>query len=439
MNIGKLAQRAGITTRTLHHYDQIGLLKPSSVADNGYRTYGASDVERLYRILALRELGLPLAGIAAVLAGEPSPIDEILEGQRAQLQAEIDQRQLIVEKLQRLQGRLQDSASASTEEWLELLQQMQLQDRYFSLDELALLRSGAGEWAPLASRVRELMAAGTEASSPAATALAAEWVGNLQQATGGRGELWGKLADMIAREPKVQAQTGIDPGMLAYLAAAIAHLEVDDEGSVARAPVSAFSESAYDLAYQRGAPWDIGQVQPAWSALLEEDRLEGPVLEVGCGTGDLALAMARRHPVLAVDLSAVAIQEASRKGARSDLPVEFKVWNAVDLAGLERRFATVIDCGFFHALAMEDRQRFARELARVTGEGARYVVLGFATRLPLPNAPSPLSAEGMQEVLGPHWTLEWQRPTRFMTRWAQDGVPALMCSLRRTAAAATCK
>jgi MerR family transcriptional regulator, thiopeptide resistance regulator len=75
--------------------------------------------------------------------GRESPIDVILERQRAQLQELIARQQVIVEKLQRLQGRLKDSASASSEEWFELLQLMQLQDRYFSPKELALFRSRA--------------------------------------------------------------------------------------------------------------------------------------------------------------------------------------------------------------------------------------------------------------------------------------------------------
>ena len=58
--IGELAQAAGVTVRALHHYDRLGLLVPSERTHGGHRLYTAADVQRLYRLLALRELGLPL-------------------------------------------------------------------------------------------------------------------------------------------------------------------------------------------------------------------------------------------------------------------------------------------------------------------------------------------------------------------------------------------
>ena len=57
---------AGITPRTLHHYDEIGLLKPSRVGDNGYRYYGEESVLRLQQILFYRELGIPLEDIKKI-------------------------------------------------------------------------------------------------------------------------------------------------------------------------------------------------------------------------------------------------------------------------------------------------------------------------------------------------------------------------------------
>lgn len=66
--VGQLATQTGLTVRALHHYDRLGLLHPAARTPAGYRCYSAADVERLYRIRALRVLGLPLAEIAAVLA-----------------------------------------------------------------------------------------------------------------------------------------------------------------------------------------------------------------------------------------------------------------------------------------------------------------------------------------------------------------------------------
>jgi DNA-binding transcriptional MerR regulator/uncharacterized glyoxalase superfamily protein PhnB len=65
--VGELARASGLTVRTLHYYEQIGLLVPSRRSDGGQRIYDDSDVARLYRICLLRRVGLPLAEIGNVL------------------------------------------------------------------------------------------------------------------------------------------------------------------------------------------------------------------------------------------------------------------------------------------------------------------------------------------------------------------------------------
>lgn len=65
--VGEVASAAGLTVRTLHHYDHIGLLAPSTRTGAGHRLYSAADLDRLYRITLLRRLGFPLEQISAVL------------------------------------------------------------------------------------------------------------------------------------------------------------------------------------------------------------------------------------------------------------------------------------------------------------------------------------------------------------------------------------
>jgi DNA-binding transcriptional MerR regulator/uncharacterized glyoxalase superfamily protein PhnB len=66
--VGALAEATGLTVRTLHHYDEIGLLQPSARVAGGHRLYDADDLARLYRIIRLRQLGFPLSQVAEVLA-----------------------------------------------------------------------------------------------------------------------------------------------------------------------------------------------------------------------------------------------------------------------------------------------------------------------------------------------------------------------------------
>ncbi|MFD1537268.1 MerR family transcriptional regulator [Nonomuraea guangzhouensis] len=87
--IQELAARAGITSRTLRHYDRVGLLAPSRVGENGYRFYDATAVARLQRILLMRGLGMGLPAIAEVLAEEVEAGDG-LRAHIAALEAERD-------------------------------------------------------------------------------------------------------------------------------------------------------------------------------------------------------------------------------------------------------------------------------------------------------------------------------------------------------------
>ena len=66
--VGTVARMAGVTVRTLHHYDAIGLLRPTGRAENGYRRYSEADIERLQRILFYRELELGLDRIKDAMA-----------------------------------------------------------------------------------------------------------------------------------------------------------------------------------------------------------------------------------------------------------------------------------------------------------------------------------------------------------------------------------
>ncbi|WP_052462691.1 MerR family transcriptional regulator [Nigerium massiliense] len=75
--VSELADRAGISGRTLRHYHQIGLLEPDRIGTNGYRYYGSAAVARLQRILLLREAGMGLRLIADILAADTTTEAEI--------------------------------------------------------------------------------------------------------------------------------------------------------------------------------------------------------------------------------------------------------------------------------------------------------------------------------------------------------------------------
>src|SRR3954471_23309812 len=103
--VSEVARLAGVSVRTLRHYDAIGLLPPGHVAPNGYRYYGRAELLRLQRILLLRELDVPLQAIGRILAEQD---DEIA--------ALTDHREQLVQERRRL-----DAVIGSVDRTLEAL------------------------------------------------------------------------------------------------------------------------------------------------------------------------------------------------------------------------------------------------------------------------------------------------------------------------------
>src|SRR6187549_2010851 len=106
LKVGELARSSGLTVRTLHHYDEIGLLKPSGRSDSGYRLYSREDVARLHGIQALRQLGLALADIGAMLEEGGTPPGPNIEQQMRAVDREIARATELRDHLSLLQHQL---------------------------------------------------------------------------------------------------------------------------------------------------------------------------------------------------------------------------------------------------------------------------------------------------------------------------------------------
>ncbi|MFI8425175.1 MerR family transcriptional regulator [Streptomyces sp. NPDC085479] len=90
LTVGQVAARLGVTVRALHHWDEVGLARPSLRTAAGYRLYTAADLERLHRVVVYRELGLGLERIRAVLDDSATDVTGALRAQRAQVRERIE-------------------------------------------------------------------------------------------------------------------------------------------------------------------------------------------------------------------------------------------------------------------------------------------------------------------------------------------------------------
>lgn len=88
--VGEVAKLAGVSVRTLHHYDAIGLVSPTLRSQAGYRLYGPAELERLHQVLSYRELGFELEAIAQLLDHADTDEEEHLRSQEALLNARLE-------------------------------------------------------------------------------------------------------------------------------------------------------------------------------------------------------------------------------------------------------------------------------------------------------------------------------------------------------------
>jgi len=243
--IQQFAQLAGVTVRTLHHYDRLGLLSPRHRTESGYRLYALEDLAQLERILVLRYVGLPLREIADLLhhAG-PAP-EATLPETLARQAVVLRERRLGIDRVLRAIERAQHQLHAGTSpDWSlyqSILKEIHMQEtqnwkhQYFSDDALHAITDRSQEWTP------ELQARSTEAwnqmfakvqtaidnhvppNGPEGKALAAEWMALVGQFTQGNQAIFEGLAKLYRDYDNWPAdekqQNPIKPELLAFIRA----------------------------------------------------------------------------------------------------------------------------------------------------------------------------------------------------------------------------
>jgi SAM-dependent methyltransferase len=170
--------------------------------------------------------------------------------------------------------------------------------------------------------------------------------------------------------------------------------------------------TTFENLYAGPAAWEIGKPQPQFVTIAE--RVIGPVLDAGCGTGELALLLAARGlHVIGIDFLEAAIRRAQVKAAERRLPVEFLVKDATFLGNWGERFASVTDCGMFHAFSDDDRLRYVQGLEHVLEPGGRLFLMCFSDDEPGNEGPRRVSRAELYDAFAAGWEVESVEPCRF--------------------------
>lgn len=227
--VGELAGRTGLTVRTLHHYDAIGLLSPSRRTSAGYRLYEDADVARLQQVVALRQLGLTLEEIRVALEDPSYTLPRVLRLRAGRMKEEIEAQRRLCARLETLAERLDATETVSVEEWLEVIGAMTMVEKYYTPEQLAALekrreevgeariREVQEEWPTLIAAVRAEMEKGTEPTDPRVRELARRWMGLVAEFTGGDPGIAKAVKEAYTNEPAMRERSGIDPAMFDYV------------------------------------------------------------------------------------------------------------------------------------------------------------------------------------------------------------------------------
>jgi SAM-dependent methyltransferase len=189
----------------------------------------------------------------------------------------------------------------------------------------------------------------------------------------------------------------------------------------------------FEASYEATPPWDIGAPQPAFATLAAAGRLQGRVLDVGCGTGEHVLMAADADcEAVGIDIAPSAIRLARAKASERGASARFMVGDARNLVSLGEQFDVVLDCGLFHLFDDEDRAPFVASLASAIGSGGEYFMLCFSEDEPAGWGPRRVTQTEIREAFADGWHVEAIEPTDLHVTIRAEPARSWFASISRT-------
>ncbi len=214
--VSEFAEKAGVTVRALHHYDRLGLLKPSGRSAAGHRLYGERDFVRLQQIVTLKFIGLPLKQIKDLLDRGDLDLPSTLSLQRRLLLEKRLQVEMAIQAIEEAERSLQSSHAPDLAVLKKIIEVMERQNnmewakKYYSDEAKTKIAERARTWTPelqakveqdwkeLIRDVESAMSSNQDPSGPKARTLAERWSNLVRGFTGGDREVQAGLNKLYA-------------------------------------------------------------------------------------------------------------------------------------------------------------------------------------------------------------------------------------------------
>ncbi len=230
MKVGTLAKNTGLTVRTLHYYEEIGILKPAKRSEKGYRLYGVEEIQRLQKILSLQQLGFPLEEIRSMLDHADYSLEHVLALHIGRIQEKMLAQQNLLDRLQNIAHQLQEGREVSIDALLQSIRTTKMYEKYYTPEQLASLkkrRDAMGPeamqeaqqaWTTLNNSFKEHMEKGTDPADAQVQALVTKMDELIQAFTGGDPGIKASLSKMYKDEGAEKASQGaMDKALFEYV------------------------------------------------------------------------------------------------------------------------------------------------------------------------------------------------------------------------------
>lgn len=237
LTVGEVARRTGLTVRALHHWDELGLLTPSVRSRAGYRLYGRQELERLQRIVSLKQVGLSLEEVRACLERPDLPLERVLDLHIERLERRIEEETALLDRLRAVSARLKAAETLSVDDITRTIEATLMFEKHFTPEQLRrieergrelgpeAIRAVEEEWPRLIASMRAAMERGEAPESDAVRPLARRWKELVEAFTGGDAGIERGVASVYREEPVAMERTGLDPEVMRFAGRAMAALE----------------------------------------------------------------------------------------------------------------------------------------------------------------------------------------------------------------------